>query len=495
MFPGFTDLQGVSASPDPTLFQAAVYACLVFAGVMFVLTFFAVVSLPVFFATVLALQGALRLANNSPDPVGKYSKIFGLVFRSLRRNVVRTSLTYVALFVLTGMLATIYSGVALIDSITQEKEDNVQVIMTERFGAPSMMPRSYPERLKGILRDLPPEARPRDLDKDFMVWSFVGASLDLGKRTQENTIFMLAMDPDSIIDMMGYQGLGEDDLGDEYPELLNAVAEMKKDKRNIIVGQERLDLLGKQVGDTIKAYALGYTGIVYDLHIVAKFPEIATRWAKSAMMQREYFNDALDAAKMDGAAVRPVNLVWVRMPNKAAYEKLASVVNDPQSFSAPQAKLETASAAIGSFLEGLKSIVFAFKYIIMPAIAVIMCLVVGITITIGVRERRSEMAVMKVLGFLPWQVMGIIIAEAVLIGVMGGLLSTWLVYFAPKSIEAFKSLTGLKFKILFFDKISAPYMITIYGPLLGTFIGLVGSALPAISSRKVKVSEVFAQVT
>ena len=123
------------------------------------------------------------------------------------------------------------------------------------------------------------------------------------------------------------------------------------------------------------------------------------------------------------------------MPNKAAYEALATVVNEPKSFSAPQAKMETASAAIGSFLEGLKSIVFAFKYIIMPAIAVIMCLVVGITITIGVRERRSEMAVMKVLGFLPWQVMGIIIAEAVLIGVMGGLLSTWLVYFAPKSIE------------------------------------------------------------
>ena len=49
--------------------------------------------------------------------------------------------------------------------------------------------------------------------------------------------------------------------------------------------------------------------------------------------------------------------------------------------------------------------------------------------------------------------------------------------------------------ILFFDKISAPILITLYGPILGTFVGLVGSALPAISSRKVKVSEVFAQVT
>jgi putative ABC transport system permease protein len=495
MFPGFSDLQGVSASPDPTLFQAAVYACLIFAGVMALLTFFAVLSLPVFFATVVLLQGVLGLANNSPDPVGKLSKVFGLVFRSLRRNVVRTSLTYVALFVLTGMLATIYSGVALIDNITKEKEDNVQVIMTERFGAPSMMPRSYPERLKGILRDLPADARPRDIDKDFMVWSFVGASLDLGKRTQENTIFMLATDPDSVVDMLSYQGLSEEDLGDEYPQLVAAVAEMKKDKRNIVVGPERLDLLGKKVGDTIKAYALGYSGVSYDLHIVGSFPESATRWAKSALMRRDYFNDALDAAKMTGPEVRPVNLVWVRMPNKAAYEKLASVVNDPQSFSAPQAKLETASAAIGSFLEGLKSIVFAFKYIIMPAIAVIMCLVVGITITIGVRERRSEMAVMKVLGFLPWQVMGIIIAEAVLIGVMGGLLSTWLVYFLPKTLDTFKAVTGLKFKILFFDKISAPYMITVYGPLLGTFVGLIGSALPAISSRKVKVSEVFAQVT
>ena len=497
MFPGFDQLDGVTGSPDLALAQTALYAFGIFLGVMSILTFFAVVSLPVFFGTVMLLEALLRLANNVPDPVGKLSKIFGLVFRSLRRNVVRTSLTYVALFVLTGMLSTIYSGVALIAKITEEKEGSVQVIMTERFGAPSMMPRSYPNRLKAILKDLPPESQPANIDDDFMVWSFVGATLDLNKRTQENALFILALEPDAIRTMLSFQGLDKSDMSEEaYAELMQSVEDMKKDKRNIIVGPERLELMNKKVGDSVKAYALGYKDVAYDFKIVGSFPAEVSRWSKSALMRLDYFNDTLDGAKtFSGAEVRPVNLVWVRMPNKAAYEALATVVNEPKAFSAPQAKMETASAAIGSFLEGLKSIVFAFKYIIMPAIAVIMCLVVGITITIGVRERRSEMAVMKVLGFLPWQVMGIIIAEAVLIGVMGGLLSTWLVYFAPKSIETFKALTGLKFKILFFDKISAPILITVYGPILGTFVGLIGSALPAISSRKVKVSEVFAQVT
>ena len=68
----------------------------------------------------------------------------------------------------------------------------------------------------------------------------------------------------------------------------------------------------------------------------------------------------------------------------------------------------------------------------MPAIVVIMCLVIGITITIGVRERWTEMAVLKVLGFQPWQVMGMIVSEAMLIGVYGGMLSTWTVFYLPK---------------------------------------------------------------
>jgi putative ABC transport system permease protein len=109
-----------------------------------------------------------------------------------------------------------------------------------------------------------------------------------------------------------------------------------------------------------------------------------------------------------------------------------------------------------------------------------------------VRERWVEMAVLKVLGFQPWQVIVMIISEAMLIGIFGGMLSTWLVYFLPKIVKLIGKATGGNF---FLANISPYNEILIYGPLIGVFIGLIGAVVPAWSARKIKVSEVFSQVS
>jgi putative ABC transport system permease protein len=180
------------------------------------------------------------------------------------------------------------------------------------------------------------------------------------------------------------------------------------------------------------------------------------------------------------------------MPSKASFERLAALVNEPGTFSSPAAKMETFSAAVGSFLEPFKDILWGLKFIIMPAIVLIMCLVIGITITIGVRERWGEMAVLKVLGFQPWQIIGMIVSESVLIGIFGGMLSTWAVYFLPMAARSGTKAVGVK--VAFFDSFKSPWEIVIYGPLLGIMVGLIGAALPSWNARKVKVSEVFSQV-
>ncbi len=58
-----------------------------------------------------------------------------------------------------------------------------------------------------------------------------------------------------------------------------------------------------------------------------------------------------------------------------------------------------------------------------------MSLVIANAISISVRERRVEMAVLKVLGFSPNQILMLVLGEALLIGCVSGLVSavaTWL---------------------------------------------------------------------
>jgi putative ABC transport system permease protein len=179
----------------------------------------------------------------------------------------------------------------------------------------------------------------------------------------------------------------------------------------------------------------------------------------------------------------------VRLPTKAAYEQLAGLVNE-KNFNSPAVKLETASAGIGSFLDAYKDILFGVKWILMPALAVIMALVVSITMTIAIRERRTEMAVLKVLGFPPRSVFGMIFGEGVLIGFLSGLICTWLIYFLV--LAAFPG--GIKFPIAFFGTFFLDVKILVYGPLLGALAAGLGTFLPAYNGSKVKASDVFSQV-
>ena len=540
------------SAPDLSLMQMAIYG----AGIMFLAIFLnlmlAMASLPIFFASILAMFLGLKVLQDAPDPIGKFSKIGGLVFRNLLRNLLRTSLTYVALFVLTGMLTFIYGTVKFLGDFTAEKEDSQMVIMSEKFSIPSQMPPGYANQLKGVIETLPPSNRPRplsdeerakkgiapsplgsikaeelerlfvdDLDKNpaspqrqrfeqlaaqgikenFMTWSFVGASLDPTKFTQENNLFLFALDPDAVTSgMMSEQGLNKEDLGDEgWAEMNRVIDLVKEDKQNIVVGEDRLKIIGKKVGDKVKFYSTNYKDITFECTIVGAFPA-SSRLAGGAAMRYDYLLSKLDGYQADAKnggqphpqANRCLNLAWVRMPNKISYQALAAKVNEPGKFNAPAAKMETFSAIVGSFLEPYKDIFWGMKYIIMPAIIAIMCLVIGITITIGVRERWAEMAVMKVLGFQPWQIMSMIISEAMLIGVFGGMLSTWGVYFLPRAIKYGTKAIGVKFA--FFDNFNMPWQILIYGPALGLAVGLIGAALPSWNARKVKVSEVFAQV-
>ena len=480
--------------PDPSLLQLAVYAAVGLFSLLAVLTLLAVVTLPIFFGALLGMELGLLGTQNLPDPLGKWSKIGGLVFRNMRRNLLRTALTYVALFVLTGMLTVIYGFVSGLDKFTKDKEGQQMVILTEKHSIPSQMPPGHEDRLRSLIEELDPADRPADVKASMMTWSFIVGSTEQGKATPQNSLFFFALDPDAISNgMMSEQGLSRDELGEKtWAKLEKVMEKVKQDKRNVVIGEDRLKIMNKRIGDEITVYSTNYKDIEFTCKIVGSFPS-GGRLGAAAAMRYDYLRSKLDdferrTGKPHPQAERCLNLVWVRMPTKAAYEKLAAKVNNNSAFS-PAAKMETFSSLVGAVLEPLKDIVWGTKFIVVPAIVVIMCLVVGITITIGVRERWGEMAMMKVLGFLPGQVMSMIAAEAVLVGLFGGMLSTWTIYFIFWFLSATAKAGGaspLTTKM--------PDEILLIGPVLGIAVGLIGAALPSWNARKVKVSEVFAQV-
>ena len=158
-------------------------------------------------------------------------------------------------------------------------------------------------------------------------------------------------------------------------------------------------------------------------------------------------------------------------------------------YSNPAVKCETASSGIASFLDAYRDLIWGMRWLLVPAILVTMALVIANAISISVRERRTEMAVLKVLGYSPGQVMGLVLGEALLVGIVGGLLSSAGTYYFINEV-----LGGVKFPIAFFPAFKIPRDALWWGPMIGGLTAFAGSFAPALAARSVKVSEVFSRV-
>jgi putative ABC transport system permease protein len=286
---------------------------------------------------------------------------------------------------------------------------------------------------------------------------------------------------------------GIDEFSAEEIDLLDkACREMEKDRRKVVLGKERLEMIQKKVGERIKLTSMNYPGIDLELEIIGQFPD--GRYNQNAIMNRQYILDALDAWKQKNGKSHPMadkalNLVWLRVPTTDAFRQVAEQIMSSPEFTVPAVKAETASSGIASFLDAYRDLLWGMRWLLVPAILATMAMVIANAISISVRERRGEMAVLKVLGFRPTQIMVLVLGEAILLGAVSGFLSALLAY------VGINARGGVKFPIAFFPAFRIPLAALWWGVAIGAGTAIAGSIMPAWSARKVKVAEVFSKIS
>jgi putative ABC transport system permease protein len=429
-----------------------------------------------------------------------------LIVKSLRRNVLRSMLTSLATVVLVLVVTMAWTVLSILDMVTAEKAKDLKAIITERWQIPSQMPYSYEATLvRGAARkegDVVPS--------DSMTWSFFGGTIDPEKRTRDNIVFFFVMDPAKMLraerderGVLKRDGRGKvacssmmddiDQLTDQEIDLLDqACREMEKDRRKVVIGRERLEAMQKKVGETIKVTSLNYPGIDLEVEIIGTFPD--GRYNKNAIMNRTYLLESLDRYKAKNGkahvmADRALNLVWLRVDDTDSFRRVAEQIMTAPQFTVPAVKAETASSGIAAFLDSYRTFLWGLRWLVVPAILATMALVIANAISISVRERRTEMAVLKVLGFGPGQIMVLVLGEAILLGAASGFFSALLAY------VAINARGGIPLPIAFFPPFRVPLDALWWGVAVGGGTAVVGSVLPAWSARKVKVAEVFAKIS
>ncbi len=414
--------------------------------------------------------------------VAVYPKMFLLVIKNLRRNVLRTLLTCLATLVLVFMVTLIWTVINFFDRATEERSTDIKLIVTERWQLPSQMPLTHAHYLDPDNPKFLPELKGMYTKNDLMTWSFYGGTTEKGVFTPDSIVFFFVMYPDQIIPMM-------EDMDTLNPEL---VAKLKANRKGCLVGPERLAKLNKRVGERFSITSFNYKDIDLEFEIVGELPP--GRYGLSGIMNADYFHAAFEDYAQKRNQRHPLdnkrlNLIWLRVPDQAAFEKVAGIVESSSVFADRAVKCEAASSLIGSFMAAFRDLLLGVKYLLVPAFLAIMALVVANSISITVRERRTEIAVMKVLGYRGGQLMTVILGEALLVGGSIGLLAS-----AAAWLVINYCFGGVAFQIGFFPRFLIPVQALAWGTAVGLGAALLGSLWPATAARRVKVAEVFAKV-
>lgn len=415
-----------------------------------------------------------------------------LVVENIRRNLVRTILTSLGTMMLVLVVTLVFTVLTTLDKVTTEKSANIKAIVTEKWQIPSLMPYSYAAGLieGGANPNDPNAVRPQD----WMTWGFFVGSTESNpaKRGYENLFFSFIMEPEKARTMLD----NIDALSDEQAAvLIDAINKIKEKRNGVIIGEGRLAKLKKKIGDRITAYGRNYRDINLELEIVGTFPKETSQYTDSAVIRRDFFETELDTYKAahnnkpHALADKSLSLVWLRVPDRVSFNKLTEQILTAPSFSNPPVKCETSSTGIASFLDAYRDIIWGVRWLLAPACMLVLSLVISNAISISVRERRTEFAVLKVLGFLPWQILQLVLAEALLIGTLSGLASAALAYGIINGVWG-----GLPFPIAFFPKFAVPINCLWWGAAMGAATAFVGSLFPALSARNTRVSDVFSKV-
>jgi putative ABC transport system permease protein len=157
-----------------------------------------------------------------------------------------------------------------------------------------------------------------------------------------------------------------------------------------------------------------------------------------------------------------------------------------------QTHTETERAFAASFIAMAGNLAFLLNGIGL-AVSFTILLVTANTMSMAVRERRTEIAVLKTLGFSSLQVMGLIVAEALLLGALGGGLglggSQGLMWFLTHTPGVKDMLAGIGLSELHLQ----PFIAAV-GFAVALALGFAAGFVPALNAYRARITDMLRTV-
>jgi len=390
------------------------------------------------------------------------------LLKHLRRNWVRTTSTVLAIALCIFLFCTVQSVLATINSLLESSSAN-RLVARHAVSLVFDLPLAYKARIEGL-----------DGVERVSVGAWFGGTLPAEKEeldsegSSSTTSFSnffpnLAVEPEPFLAMYPEYELPPD----QYQAFL-------QDLRGAVIGRKLADRFGWKVGDTffLESFIPPYRKPDGPFEFVvegifdtdeARYPGTDTNMM---LFNFKYLYEA--TGRNLGAGIYYIE------------------IEDLFSNSDAATRTETEKAFAAGFISMAGNLALLLNGIGL-AVTFTILLVTANTMSMAVRERRTEIAVLKTLGFKSAQVMGLVVSEALLLGVIGGALGIggshaimWMLTHAPGISDA---LTGIGL-----SEINLQPFVAALGFGVAVMLGFAAGFVPALGAYRARITDMLRTV-
>lgn len=269
-----------------------------------------------------------------------------------------------------------------------------------------------------------------------------------------------------------------------YPEYRLPPEQMKAwlaDRQGAVVGVDLANRFGWKIGDRIPIQGTIWQpkqGAVWEFNIVGLYD------ADPGVDKTQFFfrYDFLDENRLRGEG--QVGWYIVKIADAGQAQQMGSRFDEMFANSSAETKTTTEKGFVEGFAKQVGDI-GAIMIAILVAVLFTMMLVAANTMAQSVRERTSEVGVLKTLGFSNVSILGLVLGESVLIAVIGGglgLLASWA--FIQRGDP-----TGGMLPVFML-----PPRDVVIGAVLVALLGVIAGLLPAVGAMRLRITDALRRV-
>jgi putative ABC transport system permease protein len=269
-----------------------------------------------------------------------------------------------------------------------------------------------------------------------------------------------------------------------YPELIvpdDQWASFLKDRQGAIVGANTAERFGWKIGDRIPIKTTLYGGGSWEFNLAGIYHGKRPQDDETQFwFQWDYFEE-----KVPDRVKGQIGWYILRVDNPDDAPRIAKAIDAEFANSPNETKTEAESAFAANWVKQFGNIQFLIGSI-GSVVFFTLLLVTGNTMAISVRERTSELAVFKAIGFSDRTVLFFVLAEALAIALFGGLLGILGALIVVPALG--KALAGL------LPSIVLSRSMLLFGLALAIVAGFASGVIPGVSAMRLRVVNALRRV-